>query len=173
MRTDPIESARFYLLGLASLHARRLVAEEEVVWVLRRSPPVELAAGQVVFHQGDRADAALLVVHGELVVSVSAPEGEQVVGTVGAWDVVGETGLYAPDHPRNASVRASRDTTGLLVTHQLLAEGRHNPVVAAIEYHLLHTLAQRIRVTTHAIQACSMPTEPVSRRAGAGGTDGR
>ena len=66
MRSDPVESARFYLHGLASLFGRRLVAEADLVWVLRRSPPVDYAAGQVVFRQGELAESAILVVHGEL-----------------------------------------------------------------------------------------------------------
>ncbi len=152
MRSDPVESARFYLHGLASLFGRRLVAEADLVWVLRRSPPVDYAAGQVVFRQGELAESAILVVHGELVASVSTPDGERVVGAAGAWDVVGETGLYAPDQPRSATVRATRDSTALLITHQLLAEGRSNPVIGAIEYHLLHTITRRIRNTNQALE---------------------
>ena len=152
MRTDPVESARFYLQGLASLHLRRPVSTEAVAWVLRRSPPVEYGAGQVLFRQGEPAHSALLVVHGELSVSVQAPEGARLVGTVGAWDVVGETALYTAGQPRSATVRASRDSTCLEVSRQMLAESGENAVIAAIEYHLLHTLTHRIRVTNQGIE---------------------
>ena len=151
MRTDPIEAARFYLDGLASLHLRHRVPEAEVAQVLRQSPPIEYNAGQTIFRQGEPADAALLVVNGELLVFVSGPEGERVLGTIGPWDVVGETALYAPDHPRSASVRASRDSTCLVITREMLKDGHANGVVAALEYHLLHTLSHRIRVTNNAL----------------------
>lgn len=153
MRTDPVDAARFYLDGLASLHLRKRVPAEDVAAVLRASPPIEYAAGQSIFRQGERADAALLVVHGELSVFVSSPDGDRPVGTVGPWDVVGETALYAPDHPRSASVRASRDSTCLVITREMLAAGKGNGVVAALEYHLLHTMSHRIRVTNHGIHA--------------------
>jgi len=152
VRTDPVESARFYLQGLSSLHLRRPVPSDAVAWVLRQSPPVEYVAGQVLFRQGEPADSALLVVHGELSVTVETPEGRRAVGQVGAWDVVGETALYASAQTRSASVRASRDSTCLVVTSGMLAQAGDNPVVAAIEYHLLHTLTHRIRVTNLAIQ---------------------
>ena len=151
MWIDPKESARLYLSGLAGLHLRRRVKPEEVDWLLERSPPVEYAAGQVDLRQGERSDAALLVVHGAFEVVVSSPSGERVLGTAGPWDVMGETALYAPERPRSATVRATRDSSALVVGQRLLQEGRDNPAVVAIEYHLLHTLTERIRVTNQAL----------------------
>ena len=43
MRTDPVDAARFYLEGLASLHLRKRVQADEVSAVLRASPPIELS----------------------------------------------------------------------------------------------------------------------------------
>ncbi len=151
MRIDPVESARFYLMGLASLHLGRRVPDADVAWVLERSPPVEYPAGRLVLRQGESADAALLVVYGALTASVVSGGEERVVGTVGPWDVVGETALYAPSLTRNATVHATRDSACLVVGGRLLREGRHNPVVAAIEYHLLHSLTQRIRVMNQSL----------------------
>lgn len=151
MRIDPVDSARLYLTGLASLHLGRRVPESEVDWLLERSPPVEYPAGRIVIRQGELADAALLVVYGALTASVSSAGEERVVGTVGPWDVVGETALFAPDQPRNATVRATRDSACLVVGARLLKDGRHNPVVAAIEHHLVHTLTQRIRLMNQSL----------------------
>jgi CRP-like cAMP-binding protein len=120
--------------------------------VLEQSPPRAYAAGEVLFRQGDDADSALLVVEGELSVSVSAPEGERLVGTVGAWDVVGETALYAVGEHRSATVRARRDSTCLPVSRAMVRDAPDNAVLAAIEYHLLHTLTHRIRSTNQGIQ---------------------
>ncbi len=151
MRIDPVDSARLYLTGLASLHLGRRVPEADVDWLLERSPPVEYPAGRTVIEQGELADAALLVVYGALTASVVSGGEERVVGTAGPWDVVGETALYAPDQPRNATVRATRDSACLVVGARLLSEGRHNPVVAAIEHHLVHTLTHRIRLMNQSL----------------------
>ena len=151
MQKDPIAAARFYLEGLASLHLRARVSRDQVESVLQQSPPREYPAGSTLFRQGEPASAALLVVQGSLVVSVSTTEGDREVGTAGPWDVVGETALYAPDLPRSATVRASRDSTCLIVTRELLRDAADNAVVVALEYHLLHTMSHRIRVTNHGI----------------------
>lgn len=151
MRINPQHAARLYLQGLTSLHLRERVDDAHVDWVLQRSPPVEVPAGHVVLRQGDPADSALLIVHGELCATVHAESGEREVGAAGAWDVVGETALFAPTQPRSATVRAARDSTCLRVPRALLEEGRENPVVAAIEYHLLHTLTHRLRSTNQGI----------------------
>ncbi|HCH61720.1 MAG: hypothetical protein CL927_03185 [Deltaproteobacteria bacterium] len=160
MWIDPLESARLYLAGLAGLHLRRRIKPEEVDWLLQRSPPVEYPAGRVVLRQGEPADAALLIVHGAFEVVVTTSSGAQrVLGTVGPWDVVGETALYAPDHPRSATVRATRDSTALVVGRRLLHQGRNNAAVVAIEYHLLHTLTERIRTTNQALHEAWVDVE--------------
>lgn len=61
--------------------------------------------------------------------------------------------MFAPDRPRSATVRARRDSVGLRIAPSVLAAGRANTVVAALEYLLLHTLSQRIRSTNTAIHA--------------------
>ena len=162
MRTDPVESARLYLQGLATLHLRTAVADAEVDWVLAQAPPRAYAAGDVLFQQGDPSDTAFLVVEGELSVSVSAPEGDRVMGTVGAWDVVGETALYASGERRSATVTARRDSTCLPVRRAMIRDAPENAVLAAIEYHLLHTLTHRIRVTNQGIQEAWRALEPPS-----------
>lgn len=168
MRLDPLDAARLYLQGLASLHLRRRVAREEIDWLLERSPPVEYPPGRLILKHGEAADAALMVVYGELTVSVPAADGERVLGSAGPWDVVGETALYAPERPRSATVRAARDSACLVVGQGLLREGRDNAAVVAIEYHLLHTLTERIRVTNQALheawvdlEGARAPVQPV------------
>ncbi|MEO1055994.1 MAG: cyclic nucleotide-binding domain-containing protein [Actinomycetota bacterium] len=80
--------------------------------VLSRIDWRRLAAGEVLFRQGDPADAAYFVVNGRLAVSAhDADDGtETVLAEVGRGDVVGEIGLL-DDAPRSATVRATRDST--------------------------------------------------------------
>ena len=70
-----------------------------------------LEAGEVLFRQGDLADAAYFVVGGRLMVHVADAYGnEQLVAELGRGEVVGELGLL-DRAPRSATVRAVRDTT--------------------------------------------------------------
>lgn len=152
-RTQQIyDTARLYLEGLASLHLRRRVDDEDVDWLLGASPPARFGPGDRVFVQGEPADHALLVVQGRLEASVQTAEGQRVVGWCGAWDVVGESALYGGAQVRSASVRAIRDTACLRIDRALLGRGQESPVLAAIEYHLLHTLTHRIRLSNAALE---------------------
>jgi serine phosphatase RsbU (regulator of sigma subunit) len=79
---------------------------------------VALAAGDALFHQGDRGEDFFVVVHGELdVVSAMGTPEELVLGRVGAGECLGEMSLLLPDGQRTASVRARRESS-------LLALGR-------------------------------------------------
>ncbi len=160
MRIDPLESARLYLHGLTSLHLHRRVDPSEISWFLSRSPPVEYPAGRVVLRQGEPSDSALLVVRGELTATVLGPTGAREVGTAGPWDIVGEVALYAPDQPRSATVRATRDSSCLVLSAALLREARDHPAVAALEAHLLHLMAQRLRVTNQSLHDAWAELDP-------------
>lgn len=66
-------------------------------------------AGTVVFAEGDRADAAYLVVSGRLAASRTEDDDPVELARVGRGQVVGEAGLL--EHaPRNATVVAVRDS---------------------------------------------------------------
>jgi len=70
-----------------------------------------LGAGDVLFREGDLADAAYFVVGGRLMVLAANDDGDdQLVAELGRGEVVGELGLL-DRAPRSATVRAVRDTT--------------------------------------------------------------
>ena len=69
-----------------------------------------LEAGEVLFQQGDVADAAYFVVGGRVSVHVEDDGEERLVAELGRGEVVGELGLL-DRAPRSATVRAVRDTT--------------------------------------------------------------
>ena len=80
-----------------------------------------LEAGDVLFEQGEKSDAAYFIVGGRLMVSVKSDDGPtgdtsvvegdgERVAELGRGDVVGELGLL-DDAPRSATVRAVRDST--------------------------------------------------------------
>jgi len=74
----------------------------EVEWL-------RLDAGDVLFEQGDVADAAYFVIRGRVRAFVRDRDGERAVGDRGPGGPVGEVGVLA-DVPRTATVRAVRDT---------------------------------------------------------------
>src|SRR5438067_3637488 len=64
---------------------------------------------QVVFRQGDQADALYIVLAGRLRISVTSPTGhEKVLNFAGVGDVVGEMGLLSGD-PRSATATTTSD----------------------------------------------------------------
>jgi predicted acylesterase/phospholipase RssA/CRP-like cAMP-binding protein len=70
---------------------------------------VRLEGGETLFHQGEHADAAYIVITGRLAVWQML-DGEPVeVGRLGRGQIVGETGLFERA-PRSASVIAVRDS---------------------------------------------------------------
>jgi predicted acylesterase/phospholipase RssA/CRP-like cAMP-binding protein len=84
----------------------------------RQLEPVHVAAGEVIFRQGDAGQGLLLVVSGRLRVSVASDipgDGrERVLYDVGRGAIVGEMALLT-ERPRAATVSAVRDSDLLLL----------------------------------------------------------
>jgi CRP-like cAMP-binding protein len=160
---DPIDSARLYLHGLASLHLERTLPLTQVDALLTRFPLCHIGQGEAAFREGEAGNSALLVIRGMLEATVRTRQGDRSVGQVGPWDVVGETALYAPDRLRSATVRGRSETTCLRLDSDLLDSGE-NDVIAALEAHLLHTLSHRIRVTNLNLQTRSRRSPPPPKR---------
>ena len=57
------------------------------------SERVTYDAGQELFHQGDMADAAYIIVDGDVEVLVDTPRGPLVVATLGRNEFVGDIGV--------------------------------------------------------------------------------
>ena len=111
---------------------------DQVVWR-------HLAAGELLFEQGDTADACYFVVAGRLLVSGRGSDGVSVaLAELGRGEVVGELGLL-DRAPRSATVRALRDTT-LAVFSADVFDGlvTRSP---ALMLHVARALLTRFRVT--------------------------
>jgi len=52
-------------------------------------------AGQVMFIAGDSADAAYMLIEGNVAISRPTPAGPVVVGTLGPMEIVGEIAIFA------------------------------------------------------------------------------
>jgi predicted acylesterase/phospholipase RssA/CRP-like cAMP-binding protein len=75
----------------------------------RRTEFVDVAAGEVLFRQGDPADAAYLLVTGRVRVLVDTEDGVEPIAEVGAGQLIGELALLE-DAVRGATVVATRDS---------------------------------------------------------------
>lgn len=62
--------------------------------------------GAILFREGDRGDSAYLILTGKVDISVASPNGEVVVASLGANNIVGEMSLLC-ETPRSATVTAA------------------------------------------------------------------
>ena len=88
-----------------------VAAAELVPDLLSAAEWVDIAAGDVLFLEGDEPDAAYFILSGRLQATRTASDGSVVVlNDLGRWEVVGELAVVQQG-PRSATVTAMRDTT--------------------------------------------------------------
>jgi len=71
----------------------RGVSEEEAELILRDGYDVYFSPGEVVFREGEEAQGLYLIASGTIRLSATGPNGETIIATVGAGDVLGELGV--------------------------------------------------------------------------------
>ena len=133
--------------------------------------PVDVAAGQVIFRQGDAGDGLFVVVSGRLRVSVAADDGpERVLYDLGRGAIVGEMALVT-DRPRAATVHAVRDSDLLLlrVTSFTSLLERSPALVSGI----MRLLVDRLLAVDRLLTADRSPAPPPGGRAIAVASAGR
>ena len=129
--------------------------------------PVHVAAGEVVFRQGDAGDGLYLVVSGRLRVSVATEAGERMLHDLGRAAIVGEIALLT-DRPRTATVHAVRDSDLLLLEAQVfraLAE-RSPALMSGMMRLLADRLLTRDRLVTEGGIQAAPPVAIVVAAAG-------
>ena len=100
-----------FLAGIPSFAALDEATRLELAAELE---PVHVAAGHVIFRQGDVGDGLFLVASGRLRVTVAAGGAERALHDLGRGAIVGEIALLS-DRPRSATVHAVRDSDLLLL----------------------------------------------------------
>ncbi len=103
------------------------------------------AAGERIFTLGEPADTALLVISGQLEVTLPEGDGQRRLGDVRPGEITGETALLTVAGRRAASVCAERDSRCLELNEALLLDAASSPALIALELHLMGTLVRRIR----------------------------
>src|SRR5262245_24438248 len=150
MTNDPIAVARRTIAALGPTGwGGQALADADIDGLLRAAPPVELAAGDVLAREGERADRAYLLVTGRLRASVAldGAEGERTVNEIAAGEVTGESALFLTGGRRTATLTAVEPSTVLVLARELFLPGAPNAALVALESHILAGLARRIERT--------------------------
>lgn len=115
------------------------------------SERVTFPAGEVLFHQGDPADAAYLIIDGSVSVTVELASGPLLVAKVGKDQIVGEIGIIC-DVPRTATITAEMPTITLKITRDLFFQMINDFPVMGVE--IMRVLAHRLEHTTAQLRNC-------------------
>lgn len=115
-----------------------------------------LRGGEVLFEEGEHADALYMLASGALGVSVQAGHGEQRrVARIFPPDAIGEMALVSPS-VRSATVTALRDSVLFKLTRE--AFGRLVERCPSLMAYLSRLLADRLRATTRSSPISFTPT---------------
>jgi CRP/FNR family transcriptional regulator, cyclic AMP receptor protein len=109
------------------------------------SERLTFAAGQVMFHAGDEADAAYVVIEGTVEISVPTPSGPIIVNTMRPNDIVGEIAIFG-EVPRTATATAQTRLETLRISKEVFTNVIRQSPDAALE--LVRILAARLANTT-------------------------
>lgn len=122
----------------------------ELTRLLSHTDTLDLHSGQVLFHTGDPADAAYVVLEGSLQVFIAAPGGvETVLARLEPGDFLGEQGLLgARPRPRNASARALTAARLARVPRAAFAEALMRADRATLESKALLDATERSAATS-------------------------
>lgn len=105
--------------------------------------------GDVLGRQNEQADAAYLIVEGEVEVSVEGPCGPLVVATRGANEIVGEISILI-DVPRIATITAKTPVCALRISKDVFRQLLKDCPQTALE--IIRTLASRLEDATRRLQ---------------------
>ncbi len=109
------------------------------------SERVTYKAGQVLFKQGERGDAAFIVLHGTADVLINANNGPLRVASLSENEIIGEIAILC-DIPRTATVEAATELTTLKITADLFFRMIMDFPEMGVE--VMRVLAHRLEQTT-------------------------
>jgi CRP-like cAMP-binding protein len=124
------------------------------------SERLEYLSGDELFHQGDYADAAYIILSGQADILVDTPNGAVKVASLGKNEIIGEIAILC-DVPRTATVTASTDVETLKVSKEnffhLLTQ------FPQIGVEVMHELASRLHHTTQQLTAAKARLSELER----------
>lgn len=106
------------------------------------------AGGTRLFRKGDRADCLYYIVAGDVLL-------EEIGRQIGPGTLLGEIGLFSPDHQRTQSARCLSDAEVLWLDERELAQLCYqNPAMA---FHLLRLITRRLSQDVARLQPANTP----------------
>lgn len=109
----------------------------------------QFRAGDEMFHQGDAADAAYIIMEGRADVLVDTPNGPLKVAELGRNELVGDIGILC-DVPRTATIVATESLTTLKISKDLFF--RMVSDFPSISIEVMRVLAQRLEHTNELLR---------------------
>lgn len=133
--------------------------------VLAEAQLVDVPTGAALFTEGERSDAAYLVISGRMAAVAQTEDGPRSVARFGRGQVIGESGLFGTA-PRGTSVRAIRDSVLARIPddafERLLA--RHPRVMTGVARQVVERMT-RPRHERHATSSVAVAvTAPTNTR---------
>lgn len=99
--------------------------------------------GEVIFHQGDLADALYIIQKGQVELVMITPDGEDRLALLSPGQIFGETSLFTADKHRFVTARAMDEEVHLLsVDERTFIQRLHQD--PALAFRVLRHMAQRI-----------------------------
>jgi CRP/FNR family cyclic AMP-dependent transcriptional regulator len=113
------------------------------------SERVAFDPGKSLVRQGDRADAAYVIIEGEAEVIAETPNGPVILATLGENEIVGEIAILC-EVPRTATVRAKRRVVALRISKEpFMRMVREFPGMAVS---IMSELAHRLELTNQQLR---------------------
>ena len=101
--------------------------------------------GRELFHQGDHADKAYIIIEGDAAVLVDSPNGVVKVATLSKNALVGEIGILC-DVPRTATIKAESKVVTLAIARDVFFQMVTEFPQMGVE--IMRELARRLERTT-------------------------
>lgn len=106
--------------------------------------------GEVLFHEGDPADCAYVIMSGEIEILAKTDAGEVVVGTLSEHQLFGELAVLT-NEPRTATLRAKGRLETLRITDEMFLKlVTENPEVAL---DVMRQLSEKLARTHRQVEA--------------------
>jgi CRP/FNR family transcriptional regulator, cyclic AMP receptor protein len=119
--------------------------------------------GKLLMRQGDPADAAYLIIEGDVEIVLETPAGQFTVATLGANEIVGDMGILG-NVPRAATVRAKDRVIALRISKEpFMRMVREFPSMAVS---IMQELAQRLESTNRQLSGALAEVRRLRTEAG-------